>query len=86
MASFRARLMGRAEDQPTLYETITELNIRTGPGIQHPIIAGSPLKSKEQVRYISAQGNWWLVDVISGTGPLADMEGWVNSRYLARLS
>jgi N-acetylmuramoyl-L-alanine amidase len=85
IASFRARLMGRAEDQPKLYETTTELNIRTGPGAQYPMMTGSPLQSKAQVRFVSAHGNWWLVDVIGDTGPLTDMEGWVNSRYLERL-
>jgi N-acetylmuramoyl-L-alanine amidase len=81
MASFRAKLMGRADDQPVVYETTTDLNIRSGPGMQFSTLTGSPLPSKTQVRFISAQGNWWQVDVPQQ----GDLEGWVNSHYLALL-
>ena len=84
MASFRARLLGRAEDQATVYETTTELNIRSGPGSQHPTLPGSPLPNKTRVQVLSIQGSWWLVDVCDEPGQPGDLEGWVHSRYLTR--
>ena len=37
-----------------------------------------------QVQVLAAQGNWRRVDVLSGTGAVQDLDGWVNSRYLMR--
>lgn len=85
MASFRAQLMGRAEDALPTYQTTTELNIRTGPGPQHPALTASPLPVGTPVQFIAADGAWWKVDVQGNTPDLADLEGWVNSRYLARV-
>lgn len=85
MASFRSRLMGRTEDRPPEYKTTTELNIRTGPGAQNPLMPGGPLPEGAKVQFLAAQGNWWKVDVQGGAGLPADMEGWVNSRFLERV-
>jgi N-acetylmuramoyl-L-alanine amidase len=84
MASFRSRLLGRAEDRPPLYETTTELNIRTGPGPQNPTLPGSPLPAGTRVQLLRTQGSWWQVDVQGETGALLDLEGWVHSRYLVK--
>ena len=85
MASFRARLMGRVEDNLPEYKTTTELNIRSGPGPHNPALAGSPLPAGTLVQFIAAEGNWWKVDVQGSTPVLADLEGWVNSRFLERV-
>ena len=85
LVSFRARLMGRTEDTLPNYETTTELNIRSGPGAQNPQLQGSPLPTGTSVQLISAEGAWWKVDVKSGPGMPADLEGWVNSKYLERV-
>lgn len=85
MASFRSRLLGRAEERPPEYRTTTELNIRTGPGVQNPLVPGSPLPEGTVVQSLQVQGNWWKVDVLKGAGVSADLEGWVNSRYLERV-
>ena len=85
MASFRARLLGRAEDEATLYQTTTALNIRTGPGAQHSLLPGSPLAARTPVRFIAAQGHWWKVDVQGSAASIVDMDGWVNSQYLSRV-
>jgi len=83
MASFRSRLLGRQEDHPPIYETITNLNIRTGPGTQHPTIPGSPLPKGTRLEILAKQGSWCLVDALDDD-PVGDMQGWVHGRYLGR--
>jgi N-acetylmuramoyl-L-alanine amidase len=85
MASFRSRLMGRTEDKLPEYKTTTELNIRTGPGAQNPTLPESPLPSGTPVQFITGEGTWWRVNVQGGTGMPADLEGWVNCKYLERV-
>lgn len=82
MESFRARLFGRAEDEKMQYETIANLNIRTGPGTQHPTIKGSPLPTGTRVMVLTEKGRWRFVDVLDVVNGVRDMQGWVYSRYL----
>ena len=85
MGSFRSRLQGRKEDQPPIYQTITDLNIRTGPGSQHPTIPGSPLPTGTRLEMLTAQASWWLVDVLDDE-PVSDLQGWVHGRYIRRVN
>jgi N-acetylmuramoyl-L-alanine amidase len=85
MGSFRSRLLGRKEDHTPIYQTITRLNIRTGPGSQHPTIPGSPLPTGTSLEILTTQGSWWLADVLVDE-PVSDMQGWVHGRYLKRVS
>ena len=85
MNSFRSRVLGRKEDQPPIYETITDLNIRAGPGTQHQTIPGSPLPNGTRLEIIAKQGSWCLVDVIEEE-PTNDLQGWVHGSYIRRVS
>ena len=49
------------------------LNIRSGPGPQHPILR-SPLPKGEKVKVMDAKNGWTKVEVTTS--------GWVSSRYL----
>ncbi len=80
MESFRARVLGRAEDAPEVYETVAPLNIRTGPGAGQAKLAGSPLAPATAVEVLESRGNWRLVDVLDAA--MADLQGWVHGRYL----
>ncbi len=86
MQSFRARMLGRAEDDVADYETTTDLNIRSGPGTQHPTIPGSPLPTGTPVDAIAERGTWREVDVLETVNGVMDMQGWVHSRYLKRVA
>ena len=83
MASFRARVLGRAEDEETRdrYETTAELTIRSGPGTQHPPLPGSPLPPGTRVQVFATHDGWRQVDVLSVVNGVMDLEGWVHSRY-----
>ena len=81
MASFRSRLLGRRDDHERGYITTTNLNIRTGPGIENPTLAVSPLPQGTRVEFIQARGNWFMVDV-QGSNWENDIQGWVFSKYL----
>lgn len=82
MGSFRSRLLGRAKEEEIRYETITELNIRTGPGTQHGSLEVSPLPIGTTVEVLREQGSWRLVDVIGEVKGQMDIQGWVHGRYL----
>ncbi len=84
MESFRARIFGRAEDEDIQYETSTDLNIRTGPGTQHPTISGRPLPTGTRVEVLAEQGSWRQVDVLGTVNNVMDIQGWVHGRYLRR--
>lgn len=81
LSSFRARLLGRREDAPPIYVTRTALNIRSGPGLQHPALPGSPLPAGTRLSVLEKQAVWWLVEV---SDPPSDemAEGWVHSGFL----
>lgn len=56
------------------------LNIRTSPGVQHPIIDGSPLHRGTEVEVIaSPQGDWWKVRELE-----SGHQGWVSSLWLRK--
>ncbi|MBC8125495.1 MAG: N-acetylmuramoyl-L-alanine amidase [Candidatus Kapabacteria bacterium] len=80
MESFRSLVMGRAESTPERYLTTTTLNIRSGPGVEHPTLTPKPLPKGTALHRIESIGDWFYVDVQNNT----DLEGWVNSRYVKR--
>jgi N-acetylmuramoyl-L-alanine amidase len=84
MASFRARLLGRADDgERAVFVTTTELNIRTGPGTEHGKLDVSPLPAATPVDLLERSGNWVRVEVLGAVKGQNDIEGWVHGRYLA---
>ncbi len=86
LASFRARLMGRADDALEVYQTSAALNVRTGPGTEHAILPGSPLPVGARVAVLEQQGVWWRVDVLDTVAGVMDMVGWCHSRFLNKAS
>lgn len=79
MRSFRARVMGRSEDEDGVFYTTTHLNIRSGPGVDHATLPGSPLRPGTAVWVLESQGRWRLVQVSAGDDAL---EGWVHGSFL----
>jgi N-acetylmuramoyl-L-alanine amidase len=84
MDSFRARIFGRREDEVPEFRALAALNIRTGPGTQHPTLPGSPLPVGTRVQILRAQDGWRLVDVLDDINGTNDVEGWVHNRFLVR--
>ena len=82
ISSFRAKVLGRAEDEEDVYETSANLNIRTGPGTQHAKLEGSPLPKGTHVVVQREQGHWRFVEVLDTVDDTMDMEGWVHGRFL----
>ncbi|ETW95661.1 MAG: hypothetical protein ETSY1_29675 [Candidatus Entotheonella factor] len=85
MSSFRAAAVGRADDEPELYETTTALNIRTGPGSGHEKLPQSPLPKGTRLEVLSTTGVWYEVDVLDEVAGDMDISGWVHSRYARRV-
>jgi N-acetylmuramoyl-L-alanine amidase len=85
MQSFRARLLGRRADESVQYETTDYLNIRTGPGTEHPTLPGSPLPTGTRMEIIKREDLWALVDVLDKVDDIVDLNGWVHTRYIKRV-
>lgn len=84
MASFRARLLGRADDEVEHYVTTSALNVRAGPGTEFAPLPGSPLPADTRVAVLEQQGLWWRIDVLDTVSGVMDLVGWCHSRYLTR--
>jgi N-acetylmuramoyl-L-alanine amidase len=84
MASFRAHLMGRADDEVELYTTSAALNVRAGPGTEFAALPGSPLPAGVKVALLEQKGLWWRVDVLDTVNGVMDLVGWCHSRFLTK--
>lgn len=84
LASFRARLLGRADDNSEQYVTSAPLNVRAGPGTDFAALPGSPLPVGVKVAVLEQQGVWWRVDVLDTVGGVMDLVGWCHSRFLSK--
>lgn len=85
MGSFRARIMGRADDRAPRFETTTYLNIRRGPDTAHERLEAAPLPPDTRVEVLREDGRWRLVDVEDEVGGESDVQGWVHGGYLRRV-
>jgi N-acetylmuramoyl-L-alanine amidase len=79
MESFRARLLGRRADLDPKYRVVAGwLNIRSGPGVENPVVA-PPLPRGTQVVVIQPGSTWSKVSVCGRH----DLEGWVSNQFIA---
>ncbi len=81
LASFRARVMGRAEVDDSTWLATTRLNIRGGPGIAHAPLDASPLPAGTRCRLLQTHDDWRFVEAQPAGDPL---RGWVHGFYLRR--
>lgn len=82
MRSFEARVIGRKDDDPEVFETLVDLNIRLGAGTQHEKLPISPLPAGTRLEVVAQQGAWRLVDVLEPIKDETDIQGWVHGRYI----
>jgi N-acetylmuramoyl-L-alanine amidase len=85
MDSFQSRVLGRIEEEPEVFKTITNLNIRRGAGTHYDKLSVSPLPTGTKLEVIATQGSWRLVDVLDTINNETDVQGWVHGRYITRL-
>jgi N-acetylmuramoyl-L-alanine amidase len=86
MENFRAPLVGRQDDAAVRYETTAVLNIREGPGTQHAPLPGSPLPVGTQLEIVNRKGFWAFVQVLDAIEGIADLEGWVHTHFVKRVT
>jgi N-acetylmuramoyl-L-alanine amidase len=84
LASFRARIFGRRDEEPVVHRSSSVLNIRTGPGTHHATLQAGPLPAGTHVQIVREQDSWRLVDVLDTVNGVSDIEGWVHHRFLER--
>ncbi len=85
MESFRARILGREKDDEPQYETTGILNIRSGPGVQHPTLPESPLPKGTRLEILERQGHWALANILDQIKDNNDLEGWLHTKYIKLL-
>jgi N-acetylmuramoyl-L-alanine amidase len=84
MGSFQSKVLGRKEDAPELFRTVTEANIRSGPGTQFLALTPKLLPVNTDVLLLKREGNWSFVEVINTVHGLNDLEGWISSKLLVQ--
>ncbi len=82
LLSLRARLFGRQEDDLPIFTSSAALNVRSGPGAEHAVLAGSPIPAGTRVQALEQNGLWWKVDVLDEVSGVMDLVGWCHGRYL----
>jgi N-acetylmuramoyl-L-alanine amidase len=76
----RSRALGRGTDAlPRLVVAAASLNVRSGPGAEHPKVAPA-LKRGTELILLEAQDRWSRVAVVGET----DLEGWVCNDFIER--
>ena len=85
MAGFKTSLFGREDDLSDLYETITALNIRTGPGTEHAKLSISPLPERTEIEISAEAGLWRQVSVLTPVNGEMDIVGWVHSKFIRQV-
>lgn len=83
MESFRAAVMGRAEDDMPVFETITGLNIRSGPGTDFEKVRDTALPKGTKLLLHQRETEWCMVDVLDNNGQ-PELSGWVHGAYIKR--
>lgn len=83
MNSFKAKVFGRDTNGPPTWtvRSPTGLNIRSGPGMEHPALRPNPLPDGTVVIVHEADGQWRFVSVLNGAGQ-PDFSGWVHAAFL----
>lgn len=54
------------------------VNVRTGPGLEYPVIGVAPITSQSEVVGVSQDRTWWVVNVPSSQ----NNQGWVADEYV----
>lgn len=84
MESFRAAVMGRADDDAPVFETITNLNIRSGPGTEFDKVRDTALPPGTRLALHMRETDWCEVEVLDANGD-PDLSGWVHGAYIRRV-
>ena len=81
MASFRAMVLGRADDRSERFEAVAALNIREGAGIGFAKLPASPLPIGTRLALRERQGKWCFVDMLGADGK-PSLTGWVHGDFI----
>ena len=81
MMSFRSAVIGREADDGEIYETIANLNLRAGPGLDYAKLIETSLPKGTRVALDRREGSWCFVDVLDDADrPVRT--GWVHGNYI----
>lgn len=81
MERFRSRIMGRAEDALPIVETVVELNVRSGPGVEFDKLLATPLAKGARLALRSKAASWCAVEVLDANDE-PTLNGWVYGDYV----
>ena len=83
MADFQTRVTGDADEDAAIWRVRSPngLNIRSGPGAEHPKVQPDALPDGTPVLVHEQDGNWRYVSVLNDNGD-PDFSGWVHGLWL----
>ncbi len=84
LESLRAQLVGRKDDAAETFVTTAKANVRSGPGTEFAQVIAKPLPAGTKVEVVRVEAPWFLVDVLDPVAGVADVQGFVHGRLLAR--
>jgi N-acetylmuramoyl-L-alanine amidase len=77
----RGQAMGRRDDAPEVFETVTNLNLRSGPGTGFDKQEASPLVPGTRLVVLAREASWCAVDVLDDAGT-PEHSGWVHGDFI----
>ncbi|GMQ78617.1 MAG: hypothetical protein BMS9Abin02_1140 [Anaerolineae bacterium] len=68
-----------AGDPTAIVTSRAGVNVRTGPGVEYPVIGIAPFGTTTEVVGVSSDGTWWVVNIPGAPGNY----GWVSDEYVS---
>ena len=85
LRSFHSKILGRADDEPTLFRTTVALNIRKGPGTEHQKLVPGGLPKGTRLDILYFKNSWRFVDVVDEVSGINDLQGWVHGNFIEEI-
>ncbi|HET6765031.1 MAG TPA: N-acetylmuramoyl-L-alanine amidase [Longimicrobiaceae bacterium] len=67
-----------------VYSAVANLNVRSGPGKENALVAGSPVPAGTLLDAVAVSGDWTQVVVQGSVKGVSNIRGWVSTQFIKR--
>jgi N-acetylmuramoyl-L-alanine amidase len=67
-----------------VYSAVANLNVRSGPGKDNALVAGSPVPAGTLLDAVAVSGDWTQVVVQGTVKGVSNIRGWVSTQFIKR--